>query len=184
MKICAGKYKGLSLNAPKGSVTRPTSGRLREALFNISQDYIEKCRFLDLFAGSGAMGLEALSRGAEVATFIEKDRFAWEAIEQNIARLKVETQSIVLRGDVFVWLEKLAKRQAQFDVIYADPPYEAIYGKKVVEAVDRLPLLAPGGHLFIEDSKRNLKEEDLYSTLTLVDARNMGRTTLFHYQKS
>jgi 16S rRNA G966 N2-methylase RsmD len=80
-------------------------------------------------------------------------------------------------------LEKLAKRQAQFDVIYADPPYEAIYGKKVVEAVDRLPLLASGGHLFIEDSKRNLKEEDSYSTLTLVDARNMGRTTLFHYQK-
>ena len=122
MRIIAGQYRGQRLKAPKGPQTRPTASRLREALFNICQNRIERARFLDLYAGSGAMGFEALSRGAESAVFIDAHKEAIQCIEANAASLQVQSQIQVFRGEAIATLAWLEKQGDPFDIIYADPP--------------------------------------------------------------
>ena len=124
MHIIGGIYRNRTLIAPKGQEVRPTSSRLREALFNICQSYIQDALFLDLFAGSGAMGFEAISRGAKKATLIDLSKDSIRCIEANAASLNVEEQVQILQGDVFKWIERLQKQGVQFDIIYADPPYQ------------------------------------------------------------
>jgi 16S rRNA (guanine(966)-N(2))-methyltransferase RsmD len=188
MRIIAGHYKNLMLNAPKGSKTRPTSSQLRETVFNICQNTIEDSVFLDLFAGSGAMGLEAVSRGAKESFFIENDSFAIKCIKENIMKLKVEDQSKLMPGDVFQNLKRLSKKQQQFNLIFADPPYDACvgdhsFGLHTLIIIDQLNLLSDGGMLFIEDAKGNIEEGLPLTVLKLVNSRNSGRTTLFQYTK-
>src|SRR5437016_7699125 len=111
MHIIGGRYRNRTIAAPKGLATRPTSGALRESLFNICQHYIEGARFLDLFAGSGAMGLEALSRGAGHAFFIDNSRDAVNCLKGNAKKLLVEEQVTIRYGDVFQILERLASEK-------------------------------------------------------------------------
>ena len=188
MRIIAGQFKNHSLITPKGSTTRPTSSQLRETLFNICQNRIEDSVFLDLFAGSGAVGLEALSRGAKHSTFVENDPQAFKCIKENIEKLKVKEQAKLLPGDVFVNLKKLIKNGEKFSIIFADPPYNAYSGKvsfglQTLLTLDQGDLLDEGGVLFIEDAKGNITEEQVLSTLKLVNSRQAGRTTLFQYSK-
>ena len=119
MRIVAGSAKGARIFAPKGRDTRPTSDRVREAVFAIVAS-VEGMTVLDLFAGSGALGLEALSRGAASATFVESDRAALEAIDRNLEKLGLQGARIV-RGDA---VEYLAKTSDRYDVVFIDPPYE------------------------------------------------------------
>ncbi len=123
MQIIGGKHRKRHLKSPKHTVTRPSSSSVREALFNICQWEIENARFLDLFAGSGAIGLEALSRGASEVIFIENSRLTLPTLRENIALLKEESHSRVFPVDVFKGLEKLRDQQAHFTIIFADPPY-------------------------------------------------------------
>ena len=146
LRMIAGQFKGRLLKTPKSTSTRPTQGMLREALFNICQMEILNARFLDLFAGSGAMGLEALSRGALHATFVEQNRQAIQCIKENIADLGVEKQTQLIPIDASRAVALLAKQGAQFDLIYIDPPYDLSF--KLESAS---PLLAPGGTLFLEE---------------------------------
>jgi 16S rRNA (guanine966-N2)-methyltransferase len=191
MHIIAGIYKNIILKTPKGDATRPTSSRLRESVFNICQNYIEESAFLDLFAGSGAMGFEALSRGAKSAFFIDKSKDAINCIEHNIAQLKVSEQTECRCGDVFSWVERLDKAGRQFDIIYADPPYETPYNKNSSESygshfllmMDRLSLLKPGGTLFIEESSKGLHGNPELATLQLHSSREGGRSLLHEYKK-
>jgi 16S rRNA (guanine966-N2)-methyltransferase len=127
LKINGGTFKGLSLYSPSGNKTRPTSNMLREAVLNICQHKIQDAYFLDVFAGTGAMGLEAISRGAAYATFIENDRNALLCIKKNIDKLSVVDKTSVLPQDVLTSLKKLEGQT--FDLIYIDPPY----GEKEVE---------------------------------------------------
>ncbi len=108
LRIIGGKYKGRVLKAPKGSATRPTHGMLRESVFNICQNEIAGARFLDLFAGSGAMGLEALSRGASHITLVENDRHALASIRENIAVLQAASQTTVIAGQAKRVLKQLS----------------------------------------------------------------------------
>lgn len=163
-------------------------GMVREALFNICQQEIEGASFLDLYAGSGAMGLEALSHGASLAVFVDSSRECVLCIQENLKNLGVTAQGQVLQGDVFQKIEALAKMGKMFDIIYADPPYEKgpeglEYGARIVRAIDGCALLKPGGRFFLEGPHPfPLKVEDLKS-LTLQRTRHMGRATLQQYLK-
>lgn len=179
MYIVGGKYKKRALVAPKSDLVRPTTSQTRESVFNICQLTIEGAQFLDLFAGSGAMGLEALSRGAEHATFVENNKQALIAIKQNIQALGVEKQTTVMHLSVLQALQKLALHKKTFDVIYVDPPYGKGLCESVITFLDQHPLLNEGGTLFIEDA--SLKEPDLVS-LVLESKRTIGRACLYEYK--
>lgn len=178
MHIIGGKYKKHTLTAPKSDSVRPTTSQLRETVFNICQLSIEGAEFLDLFAGSGAMGLEALSRGALHATFVENNRFALAAIKQNIQALHVTEQTSIFNLDVFKTLQKLIDQAKTFDVIYADPPYGKGLSGPVLTFLDTHPLLKPTGILFIEDA--DLTPPPL-SHLILHTKRSVGRACLYEY---
>lgn len=173
--IIGGKHKKRKLISPKSSQVRPTASQLREALFNICQQEVEGSRFLDLFAGSGVIGLEALSRGARHATFVEKNRSSLSALKQNIALLKEEGHTTIIPGDVLKILPFLNEK---FAIIYADPPYGIGLGEKVVQLLDTYPLLEKGGRLFIEDST---PIEWMPKNLKLEKARKFGRAMLFEF---
>lgn len=192
MHIISGLYKSRKIQAPKGEKTRPSSGRLREAFFNICQNKLEGASFLDLFAGSGAMGLEALSRGAKQATFVDNSRESTRCIQANLAALDIAANSEVIYSDVFEAMRKLAKRGRLFDLIYADPPYETYlyegqtrmaFSTYVLTILDDLmgtqyPLLAPGGALFLEDAIGTVAENRAFTHLIEKNTRNMGRSSL------
>ena len=119
-------------------------------MFNICQLITENAEILDLYAGSGAIGLEGISRGALSATFVEEDRYALKAIEKNIEELGCKDQAVVLRGDAIPMLKQLAKQDRTYDLIYADPPYEHCDYPALITLFDELSLLKSGGILFVE----------------------------------
>lgn len=179
MRIIGGKFKKRTLFTPKSESVRPTTSQLREALFNICQWEIEGARFLDLFAGSGAVGLEALSRGAAQVTFVENHRVALTAIHKNIESLNVQGSTKIIGIDAFKALQKLVESGQIFDLIYADPPYGEGLGARILDFLDRHSLLALGGSLFIEDSE--LKMPSL-NTLQLHAQRKLGRAHLYEFK--
>jgi 16S rRNA (guanine966-N2)-methyltransferase len=122
MRIIAGERKGHTIYAPKGLATRPTSDRVRENVFNIVAPWVEDARVLDLYAGSGAMGLEALSRGAAAVVFVEADRDAVRAIERNLDRLRLAGATVV-RANATTGLMQEAAAGRKYDLVLADPPY-------------------------------------------------------------
>lgn len=181
MRITGGTFKNQILKSPKGIQTRPTSERLRETVFNIAQGYVEGKTFLDLYAGSGAVGIEAISRGASFATFIEKDRRALESLRENIKKLGLEKQTQVLIGDVLTLLKKLS--QSSFDLIFIDPPYEKGLQIKTLELIDKLELLADDGLLFVEESAQSELTFPPFSTLQYRKKRKVGSTFLYEFVK-
>lgn len=130
VRIVAGEFGGRRLVAPKGDVARPTQDRVREAWFSILGDAVEGARVLDLFAGSGALGLESLSRGAVAAEFVEKNRHSLEALEKNIASLDVAGRAKVVKGDAMRFAQGL--EAGNYDLAFADPPYDLGAGAKLV----------------------------------------------------
>lgn len=173
MYIIAGRFKKHKLVSPKNLDTRPTLGKVREMVFNICQNEIEGATFLDLFAGFGAMGLEALSRGAKFVTFIESNKEAQKAIEENIKRLGCQKEALLIKKDVFKTLEMLPS----FDLIFADPPYGKGFSNRVAELVELYALLNEGGSLFLEDMNQEPLE---LKTMVLQSDRNIGRAQLRH----
>jgi 16S rRNA (guanine966-N2)-methyltransferase len=192
MRIFSGFYKGRILQVPKGSKTRPTSGRLREALFNICQGSMEQVNFLDLFAGSGAVGIEALSHGASSSTFVDNSQESVRCIYANIESLGVANRCKVFYGDVFDTLNKLIKKGEKYDIIYADPPYEVkkngiFFSIRLLEMLDELietnhSLLSSKGVIFIEDSEKALSDSNSFKHLLLKKTRKMGRSALQQYE--
>jgi 16S rRNA (guanine966-N2)-methyltransferase len=137
MRIVGGEFGGRRLAVPKDSRVRPTSDRVREAWMSILGDQLAGARVLDLFAGSGALGLEALSRGAESATFVELNPPSLRALEHNIAALSLEDVATVHRGDAMRFAGKLP--EGAFDVVVADPPYTIDYAAQLVALFRRRP---------------------------------------------
>ena len=150
MRIIAGQYRGRRLRGPVGAGVRPTSDRLRETLFNILRDRVEGARVLDGFAGTGAIGLEALSRGAAHVTFVERDRRALQGLGQNVAACSAEEACAIIRDD-FVGFG--ARHDAGlYDLVIVDPPYDPGPTEPILhEAAARL---APAGVLVVELSRR------------------------------
>jgi len=168
MRIIAGKWRGRTLEAPPGMATRPTADRVREALFSMLASRLgsfDDLRVADLFAGSGALGFEALSRGAAHATFVESDPKAAAAIRRNAEKLGVSVQ--VLAGSALS-----LPRAEPFDLVLADPPYAPGSGTAVVEAIVRADWLAPGGWLSVETNRADTVQA---AGLELDAERQIGR---------
>lgn len=156
MRIIAGQFRGRPLQAPPGLGTRPTADRVREALFSMLASRVgsfEDLRVADLYAGSGALGLEALSRGAAHATFVETDAKAQAAIKTNASKLGVYERVRILGGSALA-----LPRSEPFDLIFADPPYAAGSGSAIVKAVAEADWLAPGGWMSVETARGDAVE--------------------------
>jgi 16S rRNA (guanine966-N2)-methyltransferase len=177
LRIIAGQFKGRLLKTPKSSSTRPTQGMLREAVFNICQNQIEGAHFLDLYAGSGAMAFEAISRGASHATLIEKNRIAAGCIKENMANLKVEDKIELIIADVGSVLKKLT---TLFDIIYIDPPYDTVL-EPLAEQLIKAHLMKEGALLFVEMRSTNSEKFQL-KDLTWKSSRRFGSALLHQYQ--
>jgi 16S rRNA (guanine966-N2)-methyltransferase len=174
MRIIAGSRKGHRIDAPPGLATRPTSDRVRENVFNLVQVWVEDAAVLDLFAGSGAMGLEALSRGAERAVFVESDNDACRTINQNLDKLRLTGAQVVLR-DVGRYL---ATEERTYDLIFCDPPY-AEYAELEPLLARYVPRLLADDGLLVLETAANVHPE---LPLTLRTDRRYGaaRITLWH----
>lgn len=190
MQIIAGKFKGRILKSPKGIETRPTSAKLRGAVFNRHQNTIAGATVLDLFAGSGAVGLEALSRGAKKAVFIDNNRFSIEALKSNIESLNLKNETLIIQSDCLNALSKL--KEGPFEFIYVDPPYQLTKGLKrplipyieqLIAFFDESELIAENGILLIEEGGPFELKQAL-KTLTKTDERIYGSTWLYEYSKS
>lgn len=173
MRIITGTAKGCNLKTPKGMNTRPTSDRVKESLFSILGS--DACgRVLDVFAGTGALGLEALSRGADSCVFI--DRETADIISFNAEHTRLADRCRVLKGDVFALLHRLAGEGKQFDLVFCDPPYHQGLAHRVLEYLDKGRLLAPDAIVVMEYGG---DEEALppVARLRLVREQCYGRTT-------
>jgi 16S rRNA (guanine966-N2)-methyltransferase len=159
-RIISGRGKGRRLKTPRGLETRPTAARLRQSLFDILAPVLPGCRFLDAFAGSGAIGLEALSRGASRVVFVDASAPAIAAIRENVAALAAAGGDVqVLRQDARIALAALADSGVRFDVIYLDPPYDSELYEEVLELVSTMGLLRDEGVAVAEHfHKRALPE--------------------------
>jgi len=158
MRIIAGSRKGARIFAPRGSDTRPTGDRVREAAFNlIGPGRVEETKVLDLFAGSGAMGLEALSRGAAHATFVESDREACRAINRNLDKLGLEGATVLCQ-DALTALRADVRSGTRYDLVLVDPPYRR-FSSLQNALIEHLPeILAPGGLLLVETAAKEEPE--------------------------
>ena len=173
MRIIAGEWRGRPIEAPAGLATRPTADRVRETLFSMLASRLggfEDLRVADLFAGSGALGLEALSRGAASATFVESDSGATAAIRRNAAKLGASERALVLAGSALA----LPKSQP-FDLVFADPPYAPGSGSAVLRSILGAGWLGAGGWLSVETSR---DDEVDGAELEIDTVRNIGRAKI------
>jgi len=162
IRIIAGRAKGRRLQAPPGTLARPTAARVRQTLFDILAPRLPACRFLDACAGSGGVGLEALSRGAAKVVLVDDGALAVQAIRANAALLQGAGGEVeVLRQDARIALAALAQRGHRFDVIYLDPPYGSDLYEPLLEAVSNGGLLAQDGVLVVEHFKKRALPETL-----------------------
>ncbi len=178
MRIIAGKYRGRKLKSPPSTQTRPTSDRLRETLFNVIAPRIAGARFLDLCAGTGAVGIEALSRGAAHATFVDQSRKMCSLIKANLASLMAdENEFEILARDAFKFV---AQETGAFDVLYFDPPYAADYNPVLTHIGEADGCLRKDGILIVEHhKKKDLLTE--YGRLRRYRVLKQGDTVLSFY---
>lgn len=151
MRVIAGSAKRLQLKTVEGLDTRPTTDRIKETLFNMISEYLADSYFLDLFSGSGAIGIEALSRGAEHAVFVENNPKAVQCIRENLAVTKLAEKAQICSTDVLSALAKLESKNT-FDYIFMDPPYNQLLEKKVLEHLSTSQLLSSDGIIIVEAS--------------------------------
>jgi 16S rRNA (guanine(966)-N(2))-methyltransferase RsmD len=182
MRIIAGEFRGRRIKQPASKKVRPTKDRIREAVFNIIAPAVSGSKVLDLFAGSGAYGLEALSRGAEKAVFIEKETESVDSIKENIELLGVEEDSEVITGDVFRKIKELNESKKEFSLIFSDPPYSVGMAKKTLIKIGHYDILLHSGIIIIEHNiEEGLPEAE--GDLSLIKTRTYGKTSISIYQK-
>jgi 16S rRNA (guanine(966)-N(2))-methyltransferase RsmD len=181
MRIIAGTYRSRVLSAPSGMATRPTSDRLRETLFNVLAPRIEGAAFLDLYAGSGAVGLEALSRGARSATFVERAQPALKALQANLAALGIASGFRIHAGTVASFLR--AGRGDAFDVVFLDPPYDAVaeYAAALGFLDGAAASLLTADAVVIAEHRRKERLEDRYGALVRTRLLEQGDAALSFY---
>ncbi len=179
MRIIAGKAKGISLKTPDGMLTRPTADRVKEALFSIIQFDLPGAKVLDLFAGTGQLGLEALSRGAERTVFVDVRKEACLLIKENICRTKMESQTIVVQSD---YKSYLATTKEKFDIILLDPPYAEDFLENSLKIVTEIDILQSGGIIITERPVEKVLSLDFEGFQRSKDYK-YGNTCLTVYRK-
>jgi 16S rRNA (guanine(966)-N(2))-methyltransferase RsmD len=178
MRIISGKYKGRTIKMPKG--IRPTQDKVRKALFDILGD-IKGLSFLELFAGSGAVGIEALSRGAKEIVFIEKDKRCAKKIKENLSSLSLLSYRII-EFDTSKVIRHLNQNGKQFDIIFLDPPYYGDLSKKTLQTLGAYDILAPNGFIIVQHFKKDILPERIGNLIILRQAE-YGDTLLSFYRK-
>lgn len=179
MRVIAGSAKGIPLQAVPGQGTRPISDRVKESLFNILGDWIVTAQVLDLFAGTGSVGIEALSRGAAQATFVEKQGRAMAVIRENLRRTRLSEAARLVQADVFKFLEGDPEH---FDMIYVAPPqYQGLWSKTLLALEANPGWLSGDGLVVVQIFFKEWRPLDL-GTLELVDQRRYGSTQLCFYE--
>lgn len=179
MRIITGTAKGFRLKTPKGLHTRPTADRVKESIFNILGKRLQDARVLDLFSGTGNLGLEAISRGASKAVLV--DQVTASLIEDNANHTRLADKTKILRMDVYRVLEQYIQDNQQFDLIFCDPPYNEGHGLKVLSRIDKSALLAEKGVFILEHSRHELITSNL-DRLEMVRSEKYGETVVSFYQ--
>ncbi len=181
MRVISGKVRGLKLNTPKNDDVRPTTDRVKESLFNIINSYIMDSEVLDLFAGTGSLGIECLSRGAAGCVFVDSSRESLQVVKSNIKKARMENESIVINTTYQDAIKKLSIQNKKFDLIFMDPPY---YKDMFVDALSRIGennLLQEDGLIVVEhDSKEILPEQ--IGNIIKTKIKKYGNTTITLYQ--
>ena len=177
LKIIAGEYKGRLLKTPPGKQVRPSSSLLRGVIFNVLGDFVVGKNVLDIYAGSGALGIEALSRGAAKVTLVEANRTTAVLIRQNLEMLKVKIIANVIIQDA---LEFISSFGGQYDIVLADPPYQANVSSQILDLTAKHSLLAPGGILVLQ---HHLAEKIVHETQGLAwwKCKKHGKSSLEFY---
>ena len=152
MRVIAGVAKGQNLRTIEGLATRPTMDRIKETLFNIIAFDLPECSFLDLFSGSGGIGIEALSRGAAEAIFVESAAECQAVIEENLRHTKLLEKARVIRSDALTALDRLSDAGKRFDIIFMDPPYSSELNTPVLQKIPESGMLKQEGYLITERS--------------------------------
>ncbi len=186
MRVVTGEAKGRKLKAPKTTGTRPIIDRVKTALFDILSNEVEDIRFLDLFAGTGSVGIEALSRGARQATFIEMSYPILKLIRENLQITGLADRAEVLHADAFKFLQTQAAnaQQRTYDIIYVAPPQYKDMAARALQLLDSSPLVPPGGLVIVQIHPK--EREGVIAVpctrLTLTDERRYGSTLLMFYR--
>ena len=188
MRIIRGKARGTKINTIDEVTTRPTLDRVRESLFNIIQNYVSNTYVLDIFAGSGALGIEALSRGAKHAVFCDINKDAVKIINENLMKTRLKENAIVYNMNYKKMIEKLSKNDFKFDIVFVDPPYKENLAVNSVKLIIQNNLLNENGIIIIEtdEKERDLKElqelnkidNENLQKIKIIDERKYGRANL------
>ena len=180
MRVISGELRGMKLNTIEGDSTRPTREVVKEALFSIIMNYIEDSVFLDLFAGSGAIGIEAISRGAKEAIFIDLNPKCTKVIGENIKKGRIESVSRIYNTDYKMALKKLQNQK--IDVIFVDPPYNKQMGIDAIERISEYDLLSDEGIIILE-TDTNEEVPELIGRYEKYNYKRYGRNILSLYRR-
>jgi len=182
MRVISGAYKGRKLKVRNNNKVRPTSGRVRAAVFDILAFDLADLAVLDLYAGTGAMGIEALSRGADLAVFVDAGRDSFRLFKENLEALGLKDRTRLMNKRAGPALKLLAAEEQRFDLVFIDPPYKIKEADKIMRLLSEMDVLDPGAMVVCEnEDSRELSES--YNTLTLTDRRQYGRTVVSFYEK-
>lgn len=181
MRVISGKVRGLKLNTPKNEDVRPTTDRVKESLFNMINPYIMESSVLDLFAGTGSLGIECLSRGANKCVFVDISKESIAIVKSNIKKARVEKESIVLNSDFKDAISKLKLQENKFDVIFMDPPYYKNMFIDALQKIDNASLLNEDGIIIIEHDSKDVFPENI-GRLEKSRDKKYGNTTITFYK--
>lgn len=181
MRVIAGTARGHKLKSLEGRTTRPTADRVKEALFNILMPIVPGAVFLDLFAGTGSVGIEALSRGAQAATFVDENQDCIRIIKDNLEHTKLAENASVVKGNAFDAIRMMASKGNKYDIIFIDPPYGSGIPDRIIEDIGRLGILKEDGIIAVEKSKKHGMGAQ-FGDIILKDVRTYGNTELAFYK--
>lgn len=181
MRVIGGHARGRRLKVPKGQSLRPTAARVKEALFNILRRDLAGAKILELFAGTGNVSIEALSRGAAAALLVDVSAESAKVIRENLRRLDLADRSEIWTVPVLRAVKRLARRGETFDLIFLDPPYEQDWVGSTLKAIAEGSLLRPTGIVVVEHSVRE-KVQDRYGLMIEYDQRKYGSTLLSFFR--
>ena len=181
MRVISGKVRGLKLDTPKNDDVRPTTDRVKESLFNIINPYVIDSNVLDLFAGTGSLGIECLSRGALSATFVDVSKDSINIVKSNVKKARVENESTILNLDFKTAIDRLNVQNKKFDIIFMDPPYYKNMFIDALSNIDNSDLLSEDGIIVVEHDTKD-KFIDKIGRLEKSKEKKYGNTTLTFYK--
>lgn len=183
MRVISGSARGTHLKTLEGLNTRPTTDRIKESMFNLIQTYIYDKNILDLFSGSGSLGIEALSRGGNSAVFVEKHRKAVKVIEDNLTKTRLLEKATIMNNDVQDAISRLSKSNKKFDLIILDPPYSKDFILPVLKSLLEGQLVEKEGIIVIEHEKSDILDENLFG-FQCIKTKQYGITSISIYKET